>query len=59
MSIEQFPENDISSTIARVQGIEIYPDIENALTLGSRNIQVDGVLLIAEHGDFPLDDRGV
>jgi len=57
--VEQHPENDISQKVADSQGVVIYPDIESALTLGTDTVAVDGVALIAEHGDYPDDERGV
>lgn len=57
--VAQHPENDISQPVADAQGVTIYPTIEAALTLGTGSVAVDGVALIAEHGDFPDDERGV
>lgn len=34
-------------------------DIKDALTLGTGTLAVDGVILIGEHGQFPIDERGV
>ena len=56
--VAQHPENDISQPVADAQGVTIYPTIEAALTLGTGSVAVDGVALIAEHGDFPDDERG-
>jgi len=56
--VAQHPANDISGRVADSQGVTIYPDIESALTLGTDAVAVDGVALIAEHGDYPDDERG-
>ena len=37
--------------------LEVYPTVADALTLGGDGLAVDGVLLIAEHGDYPNNDR--
>ena len=52
MYIDQFPENDIGRDLAAEHDVPIYPSIVKALTLGGRELAVDGVLLIGEHGDY-------
>jgi len=39
-------------------GVQLFPDITSALTLGGDSIAVDGVLLVCENGNYPTDDRG-
>ena len=57
--VDQYPENDLSrEREARHPGLTIYPSIAEALTLGGDGLAVDGVLLIGEHGDYPLNERG-
>lgn len=58
MSVEQQREGDLSREMAAKHGFEIYPDVSGALTLGSDQLAVDGVLLIAEHGDYPYNEKG-
>jgi hypothetical protein len=43
---------------ARFPQLNVYPTIADALTLGGSTLAVDGVLLIAEHGDYPVNDMG-
>jgi hypothetical protein len=50
---DQVPEKDISRAYAATYGFPIADTVENALTLGTGRLAVDGVLLIAEHGDYP------
>ncbi len=57
--VAQHPENDISLKVAESQSVAIFPDIESALTLGTGTVAVDGVALVAEHGEYPDDERGV
>jgi len=38
-------------------GFPIASTIRDALTLGTGSLAVDGVLLIAEHGDYPSNER--
>jgi hypothetical protein len=56
--VDQFPQNDKSRELSRKYGVPIYDSIAKALTLGSDELAVDGVLLIAEHGDYPESPTG-
>lgn len=57
--VDQFPENDLSrEREARWPDLNIYPTIAEALTLGGSELAVDGVLIIAEHGDYFLNEQG-
>ena len=57
--VDQQPESDLSRARAReFPGVEIYPSIAAALTLGGNSLAVDGVLLIGEHGRYPKNERG-
>jgi hypothetical protein len=47
------PEKDISRLLAASHRFRVSESIEDALTLGTGRLAVDGVLLIAEHGDYP------
>lgn len=55
---DQVPANDISRERAERSGVPIFPTIREALTLGGDALAVDGVILIGEHGDYPLSERG-
>ncbi len=57
--IEQFPESgDLARQRVKKYGLKLYPDIEQALTLGTGKLAVDGVAIIAEHGDYPNNEKG-
>jgi hypothetical protein len=56
--VDQFPKNDLSRTFAASYGFRMSTTIEDALTLGTGRLAVDGVLLIAEHGDYPRSRTG-
>ena len=43
---------------SNVTGFDLYPTIEEALTLGGEKLAVDGVILIGEHGDYPRNEKG-
>ena len=55
---DQKPEMDISRLLAASHRFRVSPSIEDALTLGTGRLAVDGVLLIAEHGEYPKSAVG-
>jgi hypothetical protein len=54
--VDQKPENDLSADRAREFGFTVYPTVAQALRCGGDKLAVDGVLLIGEHGNYPLSD---
>jgi hypothetical protein len=56
--IDQTPANDIGRPLADHWGVTVVKSIADALTLGSDTLAVDGVLLVAEQGDYPLNEKG-
>ncbi|MCS7167774.1 MAG: hypothetical protein RMI91_10580 [Gemmatales bacterium] len=56
--VDQFPPNDLSRSLADEYGIRLCRSIEEALTLGTNKLVVDGILHIAEHGDYPTNEKG-
>ena len=56
--LDQTPENDTGHKWAKKYGVPIHKTIREALTLGSGKLAVDGVLLVAEHGDYPRNAFG-
>lgn len=57
MFVDQLPENDLSRDLGREFDIRQSRSIEDALTLGTDKLAVDGVLLIGEHGNYPRNDK--
>lgn len=55
--IEQLPETDLGRAKAQRHGVRLSPSIADALTLGTGELAVDAVLLIAEHGDYPFNEK--
>jgi hypothetical protein len=56
--VDQTPEGDLSKgRIARF-GLKQFPTVEEALTLGGSALAVDGVVIIAEHGRYPKNEKG-
>lgn len=57
--VDQFPAGrDMAREVAKQYKIEIFPTIGEALRLGGKELAVDGVLSIGEHGKYPETDRG-
>jgi len=56
--IDQEHEKDIGKRLAAEHGVPIMKTIAEALTLGGKSLAVDGVLLIGEHGKYPLSESG-
>lgn len=55
--VDQKPEGDQSSDRAREFGFSVYPTIAETLRCGGDKLDVDAILLIAEHGDYPHNDK--
>lgn len=56
---DQFPEEDMARGVAKDYDIPIFKTVAEALTLGSDKLAVDAILLIGEHGNYPLTEQGV
>jgi hypothetical protein len=54
---DQFPPNDLSRALAEKKGFEISRTVADALG-GEKGLDVDAVLLVAEHGDYPMNEFG-
>ena len=57
MFTEHVPKNDMSRPMAKKYGVPIFRTVQEALTLGGDKLAVDGVILIGEHGDYPVNDK--
>ena len=55
---DQFPENDMARDVSKRFGVPLFPKIDQALCLGGKELAVDAVLLIGEHGDYPDNELG-
>ena len=54
--VDQTPDNDLSKDVARDFGVRIARNIADALVVDGK-LAVDGILLIAEHGNYPPTTR--
>src|SRR5882724_9391796 len=55
---QRAPAGDTTEEVARRFKIPVYKTIAEALTLGGKNLAVDAVLSIGEHGDYPTNKLG-
>lgn len=55
--LHQSPDNDLSKDLSKEHGVQVTRSIEDALICGGK-LAVEGVLLIGEHGNYPLNDKG-
>lgn len=56
--VDQVPANDLSRKRAEEFGFKIYPTIAEALRRGGSKLAVDAVLIIGEHGNYPVNKLG-
>jgi len=54
---DQVSVNDMSRAMAAKHGFEIVQTIPEALIMGTGRLAVDGVLLMAEHGKYPVNAK--
>lgn len=50
--VDQFPEGEYSRGLALKHGFLLAGSIDDAITLGTKKVAVDGVLSIGEHGQY-------
>lgn len=53
---DQYPDDDLSRDVGRRHNVELTKTV--AAALGGDKLDVDAVLLICEHGDYPLNEFG-
>ncbi len=56
--VDQVPEKDLSRDRAKEFGFPIYPTVAETLRCGGKQLAVDAVLLIGEHGNYPKSELG-
>jgi len=56
--VDQFPDNDLSRSRSKEFNFPIYPTIAEALRCGGKQLAVDAVLVIGEHGEYPKNEYG-
>jgi hypothetical protein len=56
--VDQTPDNDLSRSRAKEYGFTIHKTIAEALRCGGDKLAVDAVLVIGEHGRYPVNAIG-
>lgn len=56
--VDQFPDDDMAAGLAKQHGFRLCKSIDEALTLGTNGLAVEGVLSVGEHGDYPHNAIG-
>ena len=57
MYVEQFTGKDLARGMAKKHKFPIFDTIEKAVTVGGKDIPVDGVISIGEHGNYPWNEK--
>jgi hypothetical protein len=56
--VDQIKPGDMANQVAEKYSIPIYPSIDKALCRGGERLDVDCVLSIGEHGNYPTNAKG-
>jgi hypothetical protein len=56
--IHQYDTSELGQKICKSKGIPIYKTVGEAVTLGTKDLAVDGVVIVGEHGNYPTDLKG-
>lgn len=57
MYVDQFTDKDLARAMSVRYGFPLFDTIEGALTVGGQTIDVDGVISVGEHGNYPWNDK--
>jgi hypothetical protein len=58
MYVDQFPQDDLARERSKRHNVPIYPSVAEALTRGGSKLAVDAVVIVAEHGNYPKNEKG-
>jgi hypothetical protein len=56
--IHQLDISLLGQKVCKAKNIPIFKTVKEAVTLGGRELAVDGVVIVAEHGNYPTDLKG-
>lgn len=56
--IHQLEQSQLGQKVCKAKGIPIYKSVAEALTLGGKELAVDGVVLVGEHGIYHTNLKG-
>jgi hypothetical protein len=56
--IDQFDTSLLGQKVCKAKNIPIFKTVGEAVTLGGKELAVDGVVIVCEHGNYPTDLKG-
>jgi hypothetical protein len=56
--IHQLDTSGLGQKVCKAKNIPIYKTVGEAVTLGGKELAVDGVVIVGEHGNYPTDLKG-
>lgn len=56
--INQLDTSLLGQKVCKAKNIPIFKTVKDAVTLGGKTLAVDGVVIVAEHGNYPTDLKG-
>jgi len=56
--IQQLEQSALGQKICKSKGIPIFNTVGGAVTLGGKELAVDGVVIVGEHGNYPTNLKG-
>jgi hypothetical protein len=56
--IHQFDTSGLGQKVCKAKNIPIYKTVGEAVSLGAKELAVDGVVIVGEHGNYPTDLKG-
>ena len=56
--IHQLPESGLGQKVCKSKNIPIFKTVGEAVTLGGKELAVDGVVIVGEHGNYPTNLKG-
>jgi hypothetical protein len=56
--LHQRETSGLGRKVCQSKGIPIFDSVGEALTLGSKELAVDGVVIVGEHGEYPTNLKG-
>ncbi|SKB30141.1 hypothetical protein [Daejeonella lutea] len=56
--LHQHDESQLAQKVAKNKGIPVYKSVGEAVMLGGKELAVDGVVIVAEHGEYATDLKG-
>lgn len=58
MYVDQLRPDDLAHQMSKRHNVPIFDSIEEAVTVGGKQVAVDGVISVGEHGHYPTNDKG-